>query len=578
MPTEDERLAELLQLVRDLCIGIAAFFAPPTGQTVLSLSKAGAPTDEAERVLALADRCRSHPAARGHDLFWNAEVTQAGDATWGSDHEPLACVALPLWSEDRWLGVFGAVDIVVPELDEEQRSGLEGLARALAMRAANTSAVVALPGAVTAPEAVTALPNWATALVPGATPLLSEVAERLPDGLVITGLDGTVLYLNGRLAEMSGSEAQDVVGADVGTLFPGQTRAEHPGFLVGTPPPGRRLRLTPESKGAPVDVCGALTPLEGIGECYVAVVREACRPPSGAVEKPSVEAPMRTVLDALDFGIVVCDADGIVTIANRAANELQGLSADDDIVGLPLSLTTRLSASDGTPLPVARHPLNRAVRGTIVQNERLVLGATGTPRRHILASAQPLLVPEFAGALLVLRDITAELEEQARLTRLALHDPLTGLANRNLLLDHLRRILGDFRTRGGTVALVFLDLDDFKEINDRYGHVVGDEVLMAVGRRVQGAVRSSDVVARLGGDEFVVAHATSDGPREIEQIVDRIRKTLSAPYQVRGQGIVVNASIGSVSADPRHEDPVKLLVRADREMYRRKRRRNVQGP
>jgi len=153
---------------------------------------------------------------------------------------------------------------------------------------------------------------------------------------------------------------------------------------------------------------------------------------------------------------------------------------------------------------------------------------------------------------------------------LALHDPLTGLANRYLLLDYLRRVLLQFRTRGGSIALVFLDLDDFKMINDRYGHDVGDEVLVAVGRRIQGAVRSSDIVARLGGDEFVVAHAASDDPGEIEMVISRIRKTLTAPYQVRGQTLAVSASIGWVAADPRSEDPTTLLVRADREMYRRK--------
>jgi diguanylate cyclase (GGDEF)-like protein len=222
--------------------------------------------------------------------------------------------------------------------------------------------------------------------------------------------------------------------------------------------------------------------------------------------------------------------------------------------------------------------MSRALQGTVVRSEQLQLA--GDDRRHLVASAKPFELEDGSvGALLVLRDVTSQLEEEAWLMHLALHDPLTGLANRYLLLDYLRRVLVQFRTRGGSIALVFLDLDDFKMINDRYGHDVGDEVLVAVGRRIQGAVRSSDIVARLGGDEFVVAHAASDDPGDIEMVISRIRKTLTAPYQVRGQTLAVTASIGWVAADPRHEDPTTLLVRADREMYRRKsaRRRTADG-
>jgi diguanylate cyclase (GGDEF)-like protein len=278
---------------------------------------------------------------------------------------------------------------------------------------------------------------------------------------------------------------------------------------------------------------------------------------------------LRVLLDALDEGIVVCDARGNVLIANREAKALQGLPTDEDLVGQPFPYSPALCSSDGSPLTEAHHPMSRALQGTVVRSEQLQLA--GDDRRHLVASAKPFELEDGSvGALLVMRDVTSQLEEEAWLMHLALHDPLTGLANRYLLLDYLRRVLLQFRTRGGSIALVFLDLDDFKMINDRFGHDVGDEVLVAVGRRIQGAVRSSDIVARLGGDEFVVAHAASDDPGEIEMVISRIRKTLTAPYQVRGQTLTVSASIGWVAADPRHEDPTTLLVRADREMYRRK--------
>jgi diguanylate cyclase (GGDEF)-like protein len=263
-------------------------------------------------------------------------------------------------------------------------------------------------------------------------------------------------------------------------------------------------------------------------------------------------------------------------VANRAARELQGLADDDDMVGHPFPAATALCSSDGSPLTLAHHPLARALHGTIVRSEQLLLGSEEGTRRHIVASARPFDLQGGTGALLVLRDVTTQLQEEAWLTHLALHDPLTGLANRYLLLDYLQRMLGEFRSRGGAVALVFLDLDDFKRVNDQFGHDVGDEVLIAVSRRVQGTVRAGDIVARLGGDEFVVAHTAAD-PADVELVVARIRKSLAAPYQVQGQTLTVSASLGWVVADPRHEDPMTLLVRADREMYRRKSARNRTG-
>jgi diguanylate cyclase (GGDEF)-like protein len=127
--------------------------------------------------------------------------------------------------------------------------------------------------------------------------------------------------------------------------------------------------------------------------------------------------------------------------------------------------------------------------------------------------------------------------------------------------------------RGGSVALIYMDLDDFKRINDEHGHDMGDQVLGAFARRLRGAVRSDDVVARLGGDEFVIAHATTERPPDGDLVVSRLRKVLSAPFSVRGIAFDVGASIGWVSTDKADVGPDALLARADRAMYLHKRGR-----
>ncbi|MGH8997052.1 MAG: diguanylate cyclase domain-containing protein, partial [Acidimicrobiales bacterium] len=563
-----------------------------------------------ERVALLARSCLERPGAQGNELFWNAEILGEDE----SADDSLACVAVPIRAGAEWSGLLGVVDTWLPELDEEQRLGLLRLSQALGEQLARGAVALSGPtfygvddtveveksptdssgisvvdrseseveegaeeiagvpalgvdgfeGPVSVDTEPAPAPFEPPVAVSTATGLLDQAIESLPEGLVITRDDGTVVFANAAFGDLSGLLPEEILGQEVAALLrsAGSGDVESPASLLDTD--GRNLDLTHvDGESVPVRVSGARFTSRLVGDCHVAVLREAL------ADGVSTSTNLNVLLDALDEGIVVCDANSTVLIANREARALQGLPTDEDLVGQPFPYSPALCSSDGSPLPEAHHPMTRALNGTVVRSEQLQLG--GEDRRHLVASAKPFeLADGSVGALLVLRDVTSQLEEEAWLMHLALHDPLTGLANRYLLLDYLRRVLLQFRTRGGSIALVFLDLDDFKMINDRFGHDVGDEVLIAVGRRIQGAVRSSDIVARLGGDEFVVAHAASDDPGEIEMVISRIRKTLTAPYQVRGQTLAVSASIGWVAADPRHEDPTTLLVRADREMYRRK--------
>ncbi|HEV7652704.1 MAG TPA: EAL domain-containing protein [Actinophytocola sp.] len=162
-------------------------------------------------------------------------------------------------------------------------------------------------------------------------------------------------------------------------------------------------------------------------------------------------------------------------------------------------------------------------------------------------------------------------EGQQQLAHQAYHDPLTGLANRTLFADRLDRALAEGAGSGGALVLIFVDLDDFKEVNDRFGHAGGDVVLRAVGQRLLGCVRSSDTVARLGGDEFaILLEGEVDEP---EAVADRIRGAVRRPFAVHGTQVAVRASMGLVVLDP--GEPLVtsdvLLGRADSSMYAGKR-------
>jgi diguanylate cyclase (GGDEF)-like protein/PAS domain S-box-containing protein len=597
MTNAEDQSIEAVRLARDLCMGLGAFVVSTRGDVRFELGGPG-PSDLGERVALLARSCLERPGAQGNEPFWNAEILGENE----SADESLACVAVPIRAGGDWYGLLGVVDTWLPELDEEQRLGLLRLTQGLGQRVAAGELTLAGPGfyakddTVEVEESPTEPPgipvvdqsllagengvaDQAEAAapdteddqrpeLPSGVGLLNEIVDNLPEGVVLTRDDGTIVFANAAVGDLSGLLPEEILGRDVTELLhsPGATGPDSPASLLDAPYPGRTLDMAHvDGDALAVQVSGARFSSQLVGDCHVALVREAVT--AGGI---GAGTTLRVLLDALDEGIVVCDAQGTVLIANREARALQGLATDEDLIGEPFPYSPALCSSDGSPLTEAHHPMTRALHGTVVRSEQLQL-AVGDDRRHLVASAKPFeLEGGTTGALLVLRDVTSQLEEEAWLMHLALHDPLTGLANRYLLLDYLRRVLLQFRTRGGSIALVFLDLDDFKMINDRFGHDVGDEVLVAVGRRIQGAVRSSDIVARLGGDEFVVAHAASDDPGEIEMVISRIRKTLTAPYQVRGQTLAVSASIGWVAADPRHEDPTTLLVRADREMYRRK--------
>jgi diguanylate cyclase (GGDEF)-like protein len=172
----------------------------------------------------------------------------------------------------------------------------------------------------------------------------------------------------------------------------------------------------------------------------------------------------------------------------------------------------------------------------------------------------------------IARDIRERKAFEAQLADQALRDPLTGLANRTLLVDHVANVLMRARRRPSRAALLFLDLDRFKVINDSLGHAAGDEVLRVVGRRLLALVRPSDTVARLGGDEFVVLSEGVSGLADAELISERIALALAAPVHVGGTDVVVSASVGIAMIDDPSVDPETMVRDADVAMYRAKER------
>jgi diguanylate cyclase (GGDEF)-like protein/PAS domain S-box-containing protein len=166
------------------------------------------------------------------------------------------------------------------------------------------------------------------------------------------------------------------------------------------------------------------------------------------------------------------------------------------------------------------------------------------------------------------RDITERRELEKRLSYQAFHDPLTGLSNRTLFLDRLSHALARADRREDSVAVLFLDLENFKVIDDSLGHGVGDDLLVATARRLTTCLRPGDTVARLGGDEFTVLLEDVAGKQEVERVVSRLMDGLAAPFEIAGSEIFVTASVGVVATVSPESNPEDLLHEADFAMYR----------
>ena len=252
--------------------------------------------------------------------------------------------------------------------------------------------------------------------------------------------------------------------------------------------------------------------------------------------------------------------------------DVQGLEAFDRYLGLvspeDRAATTRLFSLEAAEDPpvVVRHRILRA-DGTRrwVQGHMTAAGWDDEGRTvRVLGTMQ---------------DITQQKDAEDRLAHQALHDGLTGLVNRGVLLDRLSRVLAATRSDSSLVALVFLDLDRFKWVNDSRGHIVGDRLLVAVARALEAAVRPTDTLARFGGDEFVVLCEHVRDEDDVLRIVQRLAAAVEQPVLRAGvpdpdlAGVRITASIGVATALPGVEVDAELLVGdADIAMYRAKER------
>jgi diguanylate cyclase (GGDEF)-like protein/PAS domain S-box-containing protein len=264
--------------------------------------------------------------------------------------------------------------------------------------------------------------------------------------------------------------------------------------------------------------------------------------------------------------ILITDCDGRILWLNDAMCEVSGFSSQEALGHTPRLFHSGLQDTEYYRSMWRTILSGRPWQGVIVDRRK-----DGT-----LYTVNQVITPLFdkAGAithfLAIQHDISTNEQESAKTHWLAYHDALTGLPNRVLFLSMLEHAVMGAAATGRQFAVLFIDLDNFKTVNDTLGHATGDSLLTAAAERLRGAVRHSDMVARLGGDEFTVLIEEVESVEMVGGFADKLAKLLNQPYVLERRRVESGASIGISLYPTDGENSVQLLSAADQAMYRAK--------
>lgn len=267
----------------------------------------------------------------------------------------------------------------------------------------------------------------------------------------------------------------------------------------------------------------------------------------------------RLALASTSDGVLVHRPDGTVVLFNDAMARSLGFTPEE-FTALPPFGWTRATREERLQRSAELREHGELTFDTCVDT-------VDGRRVHQEVHARMVDGPDGELIVSVSRDITQRVCAEQALHDLAYHDSLTGLANRAAFDQRFSEMLESARRHGDTLGVIMLDLDDFKDVNDNFGHAMGDMVLAACAHRLESTVRQEDVVARLGGDEFVIVAPRLERSSDIASLVEKLKRSIGMPLVVGDVTFCLSTAAGTAVFDAASDDACSVLARADDAMY-----------
>jgi diguanylate cyclase (GGDEF)-like protein/PAS domain S-box-containing protein len=397
--------------------------------------------------------------------------------------------------------------------------------------------------------------------------LRSTTLEAAANGIVITDQQGTIVWANQAFSTMTGYSKEEVLGKNSRLLKSGEQPESYYAELWSTISSGKVWQgeiVNRRKDGTTYTEEMTITPVaQDLGSApdtyFIAIKQDI-------TERKKAEETVQKLASIVEFSedaILGKSTDGKITSWNRAAEKMYGYTRDE-VVGRDLSFLVPSDRQAEIPAIMERILSGQPIEN--LETERLT--KTGSV---LDVSLSVSLIKDasghIAGASAIARDITQRKAAEKQVQFLAYYDALTGLPNRTLLQDRLTKALASARRRKDKVALLFLDLDRFKDINDSLGHSVGDLVLKEVAERLEKWAREQDTVARVGGDEFLIVLTALKEAADAAVAAERLMNTMTAEFVVQGHSLGISCSVG-ISIFPEHGADCETLIKdADAAMY-----------
>lgn len=385
--------------------------------------------------------------------------------------------------------------------------------------------------------------------------------------VIMSTPDGVVRDINRHGRELLGTRACKLIGNEVFSLAvcPGELRRAREDFMRFVASAGRlggeseyaisagaKTRLINWRRTAQIDSTGSVIGVVSYGD--------------DVTERRDAEehlADKSHLLDSVHDAVIVTSVAGERLYFNRAAHEMLGMTHEDFERLAPFEW---LSISDlvGTDHDIAEMIWSD---GQVIEVKARHRNGTEVP---LELRSQRIQFARKDCVMTVIRDISARQQAENLMTQLAYTDALTGLANRRMVLDQLTEGIVSVAKYGTSLAVLYVDVDNLKGVNDRLGHATGDELIVLVGKRLVGVVREQDLVGRVGGDEFILVIDDAGSRESVESVACRLLESLGEPLMLRGHELRISASIG-VALAKGTESAEELVTKADRAMYFAKR-------